>query len=341
MIISNRFRLQLHKLVSDVQKIMKRTSRVSWKVIFIWLLSLCTVVSIFLIVNISNAALTNCEPYDKHLDKLSKILCNRSIKITHKNILDIPTLYLITPTYSRPAQKADLTRLSHTLMHIPKLHWIIIEDADLPSSMVSELLKRSGIEFSHLNVQTPKKFQIKSEQPTWLKPKGVWQRNLGLDWLRNSQEILLPGVVYFADDDNTYDLQLFDEIRWIKRVSVWPVGLVGGLKWEGPKIKDGKIVGWQTVWKPERPFPIDMAGFSVNLKLILDSPEAIFSENRQRGYVESSLLEKLITPSQLEPLSQRNVLVWHTRTEKPKLYTDEDIRKMKFNPNDIESDIEV
>ena len=42
------------------------------------------------------------------------------------------------------------------------------------------------------------------------KPKGVANRNLGLEWvLENSEE---GGVVYFADDDNTYDLRLFNEV---------------------------------------------------------------------------------------------------------------------------------
>ena len=40
------------------------------------------------------------------------------------------------------------------------------------------------------------------------------QRNLALRWLRetfnaNSSQ---PGIVYFADDDNTYSLELFEEV---------------------------------------------------------------------------------------------------------------------------------
>ena len=33
-------------------------------------------------------------------------------------------------------------------------------------------------------------------------------------------------VVYFADDDNTYDLRLFAELRLTKSLSFFPVGLV-------------------------------------------------------------------------------------------------------------------
>ena len=41
------------------------------------------------------------------------------------------------------------------------------------------------------------------------KPRGVANRNLGLEWaIENVDE----GVVYFADDDNAYDIRLFDEV---------------------------------------------------------------------------------------------------------------------------------
>ena len=42
--------------------------------------------------------------------------------------LDHQTIFMITPTYSRHTQKADMTRLLYTLLHVPNLHWIIVED---------------------------------------------------------------------------------------------------------------------------------------------------------------------------------------------------------------------
>ncbi|XP_017055040.1 galactosylgalactosylxylosylprotein 3-beta-glucuronosyltransferase I-like [Drosophila ficusphila] len=58
----------------------------------------------------------------------------------------LPTIYAVTPTYPRPAQKAELTRLSHLFMLMPHLHWIIVEDTNATTSLVRNLLKRSGLE---------------------------------------------------------------------------------------------------------------------------------------------------------------------------------------------------
>lgn len=45
--------------------------------------------------------------------------CNELIKLIQKG-MDVyenePVIYIITPTYERPVQKAELTRMSHTLL---------------------------------------------------------------------------------------------------------------------------------------------------------------------------------------------------------------------------------
>lgn len=127
--------------------------------------------------------------------------------------VDIPTIYLITPTYTRPTQKADLIRLSQTLMLVPSIHWIVVEDSTSKTALVTKLLLESGIPHSQLNVRTPKELRSDPKQPRWKKPRGVLQRNLGLEWLRkNLSNLYRKGVVYFADDDNTYHVQLFEEV---------------------------------------------------------------------------------------------------------------------------------
>ena len=51
------------------------------------------------------------------------------------------------------------------------------------------------------------------QDPSWLKPRGVLQRNAGLDWMRANLKLERnKGVLYFADDDNTYSLQIFEEV---------------------------------------------------------------------------------------------------------------------------------
>lgn len=49
-------------------------------------------------------------------------------------------------------------------------------------------------------------------------------------------------------------------MRDTKRVSLWPVGLSGGLNLEGPTCDAGKVTGWNAVWDKSRTFAIDMAG---------------------------------------------------------------------------------
>ncbi|KAM9718378.1 galactosylgalactosylxylosylprotein 3-beta-glucuronosyltransferase 3 [Menidia menidia] len=238
----------------------------------------------------------------------------------------LPTIFVITPTYARLVQKAELTRLSQTFLHVPQLHWIVVEDSPQKTALVTDLLMKSGLTYTHLHMLTAKDRKLKEGDPSWLKPRGVEQRNEGLRWLRQDREAQLggdsqQGVVYFADDDNTYSLQLFEEMRSTQLVSVWPVGLVGGMKYERPVVEGGKVVRFHVGWRPSRPFPMDMAGFAVSLKLVLANPEACFDGEAPMGLLESSFLKGLVTMEELEPKADdcTKVLVWHTRTEKPKM----------------------
>ncbi|XP_028322238.1 galactosylgalactosylxylosylprotein 3-beta-glucuronosyltransferase 1 [Gouania willdenowi] len=237
----------------------------------------------------------------------------------------LPPIHVVTPTYSRPVQKAELTRLANTLLHVPNLHWILVEDSQKKTALVSSLLHDMGLNYTHLNVETPRNYKFHGDTRDPRIPRGTIQRNLALRWLREASSVNNSrlGVVYFADDDNTYSLELFEEMRFTKKVSVWPVAFVGGLRFESPKVNTlGKVYGWKTVFDPHRPFAIDMAGFAVNLHLILSKPQAYFKlRGVKGGYQESSLLKELVTLSDLEPKADNctKVLVWHTRTEKPVL----------------------
>ena len=123
----------------------------------------------------------------------------------------LPTIYAITPTYTRSTQRVDLTSLCHTLMHVPDITWIVVEDAENTTKLVMRLLaKCKSVTTVHLTAKSP---------PTTLKgrkvPRGVSQRNAGLNWIRESCSNVTEkcrGVVYLMDDDNKYDLRLFEEV---------------------------------------------------------------------------------------------------------------------------------
>ncbi|XP_011882607.1 PREDICTED: galactosylgalactosylxylosylprotein 3-beta-glucuronosyltransferase I [Vollenhovia emeryi] len=234
-----------------------------------------------------------------------------------------PVIYAITPTFARPVQKAELTRLAQTFLHVPNFHWIVVEDASKKSALVTRLLETSGLIYTHLAATTPPNYKLGRNDPNWKKPRGVEQRNAALRWLRENLKQSDKGVVYFADDDNTYSIKLFGEMEKIQKVGVWPVGLVGGLMVEKPICDNvtNKVIGFNAAWKPDRPFPLDMAGFAINLELLFKHGDAWFSYDVQGGYQESEILRQLVTKDQLEPLADccTKVYVWHTRTEPPQL----------------------
>jgi len=132
---------------------------------------------------------------------------------------------MITPTYQRWTQKADLTRLCYTLMQVPQLHWIVVEDSEKKTGLVYRMLSgqyscKPNV-VTHLNIKTPKNANVVPLMKRWgrnsVPHRGVVQRNIALRWLREAAVLdQLPGngsgTVYFGDDDNVYDLRVFEEV---------------------------------------------------------------------------------------------------------------------------------
>ena len=116
-------------------------------------------------------------------------------------------------------------------------------------------------------------------------------------------------------------------MRHTKRVSIWPVGFAGGALVESPVVgRNGKVVGFIGGFAKHRMFPVDMAGFAVNVEHILNS-DAVFSRLETMGILETRFLEDLgFILDDLEPKADNcmTVLAWHTKLSQPKLKYDVD-----------------
>ncbi|XP_045783871.1 galactosylgalactosylxylosylprotein 3-beta-glucuronosyltransferase S-like [Maniola jurtina] len=237
------------------------------------------------------------------------------------NSENLKMIYYVTPTYPRPEQVPELMRLAHTLMHVPRLHWIVADDQAVCSDRVLKILRQTGLPFTHIS--SPKPFIYKTSNF----PRGVANRRAALEWLH---ENVSNGILYFGDDDNAVDLQLFDEIRTTKKVSMFPVGLIGNYGVSTPIVKDGKVLGFFDSWPASRTFPVDMAGFAVNLDFLKDSANMPFIA----GHEEDKFLVSLdLDIDDIEPLASNctKILVWHTKTVKQKKAT------LKININKLGS----
>lgn len=68
----------------------------------------------------------------------------------------------------------------------------------------AEVLRKTGVMYRHL---------VCNRNSTDVKDRGVHQRNTALEHIERHR---LDGIVYFADDDNVYSLELFDALRDIR-----------------------------------------------------------------------------------------------------------------------------
>ncbi|MBF0594275.1 MAG: hypothetical protein HQL22_04840 [Candidatus Omnitrophica bacterium] len=203
-------------------------------------------------------------------------------------------LLIITCTYRRPHRMHFLEETLKVFRQIPNMRWIVVEDDHAVDPQVKEFLGQCGIPYVYLNVYS--------------RNFGNSQKSVGLSYIRDNH---LQGIIYTADDDNRYDVRLFNEIRKTRKISVFPVGNLGPNGIERPIVQAGKIVGWDADWS-SRKFPIDQAGYAINAKLLAPLKDPLWVYSQYGG--ETEFIEKIIqSPDELEILCNecRDCYVWH------------------------------
>lgn len=178
-----------------------------------------------------------------------------------------------------------------------------------------ESLLLPGIPYTHLASPMPEQYRKET-----LSPRGVANRRAALQWIKANN--IRTGVLYFGDDDNTFHLKLFSEIRPTKVVSMFPVGLIGKYAVSSPIVRDGKVVGFFDSWPAQRQWAVDMAGFAVNLAYLAQHPNVTMPY--KAGHEEDMFLRSInLRAEEIEPRASdcTEILVWHTRTSKQKAPT--------------------
>jgi len=130
------------------------------------------------------------------------------------------TIWVVTPTFYRPEQKPELTRLAQTLLLVRSfVHWLVVDDIGQGSDasfrdlklFLSKYTPALKITFLRSIGREPNKDKIVG------KPRGVGGRRAAIQWLRDNKA---KGVVYFADDDNTYYYDIFRQVSSFVHYSI-------------------------------------------------------------------------------------------------------------------------
>ncbi|KAI3465184.1 hypothetical protein Pfo_021847 [Paulownia fortunei] len=229
-------------------------------------------------------------------------------------------LILVTPTYNRAMQAFYLNRLGQVLRLVrPPVLWIVVE-MNVASMETAEILRNMGIMYRHL---------VCMKNSTDARDRGVHQRNTAIEHIERHR---LDGIVYFADDDNIYSLELFESIREISHFGTWPVGMLAQSKnkaiLEGPVCNGSRVIGWHTNEKSKRlrRFHVDMSGFAFNSTILWD-PKRWHRPNSgpirqldtmKEGFQETTFIEQIVEDeSQMEgnPLGCYRIMNWHLHLE--------------------------
>ncbi|KAL1821848.1 hypothetical protein DCAR_0418275 [Daucus carota subsp. sativus] len=250
-----------------------------------------------------------------HPVQLGERKLEKSVELVYRK-----ELIVVTPTYNRALQAYYLGRLGNLLRLVPPpLIWIVVEMNEA-SMETAEILRNTGVMYRHL---------VCTKNSTSVKDRGVHQRNTALEHIERHK---LDGIVYFADDDNVYSLELFDNIREIRRFGTWPVAMLAQSKnkavLEGPVCNGSAVIGWNTNEKSKilRRFHVDMSGFAFNSTILWDpkrwkrpTTEPIRQlDTVKEGFQETTFIEQVVEDeSQMEGIPQdcSRIMNWHLHIE--------------------------
>lgn len=113
-------------------------------------------------------------------------------------------LIVVTPTQTGMFQAYYLNRLAGTLKLVPPpLLWVVVE-MNAQSPETADVLRRTGIMYRHV---------VCDKNLTDVKDRRVHQRNAALSHIEVHR---LNGIVYFADEENVYSIDLFEDMRKIR-----------------------------------------------------------------------------------------------------------------------------
>ncbi|XP_076042818.1 galactosylgalactosylxylosylprotein 3-beta-glucuronosyltransferase S-like isoform X4 [Oratosquilla oratoria] len=264
---------RLDVLLWDKIQVMSHRQRIIMAIIIGGSLIYFTITQVLLVV-----AKAPSEPTQPEFRKICTFSLERETIYGPAEEESLPIIYVVTPTYKRPEMVAELTRLGQSLLLVPRIHWIIAEDNRECSPVISNLLTRFGLPYTHLVSPMPEIYRKERYIP-----RGVSNRRAALQWIKENG--VNHAVVYFLDDDNAIDIRLFEEMRTTKKVSMWPVGLIGDYSVSSPVVDKMPKVTMPYIAGHEED------GFLKSLNIRYEDVEVLAS-----GCTE--------------------VMVWHTRTTK-------------------------
>lgn len=187
-----------------------------------------------------------------------------------------------------------------------QLIWIVIEDAEMLSSDVANVLARSGLPYVYLVYGPTHHF-------------GNAQQNAAYGLIHRLSSNSLNGIfghgpVISIDDDSNFLPELLEMIWKVKKIGVWPMGNLGPHGWEGP-IYDSQnhtLLRWEAGAVQDRKYPIDNGAFCFGSDLlgtIILGPK-YWPTDFSGG--ESEFIGLMVkTKEEIEPICYNCHVAWH------------------------------